>query len=331
MEARMKIGGVHRKTNDSPEDRCDLVAIRLQPGAATRALYRRRLKVTKQGSRDEWKIQLAPELPPMAVVDVKYKGDDLFMICRVPDQVLTRTIAWGHTQWSSTLARMDMKISSFCGIRYVNSKVRHNIGAFVSLGATAPIFSVGQVALVCLAKELHGIVMAIWIVYVVFAELMVVVLAESRRFGFAFSMWQFLIAVDLLLKFIGAAYEFAAVVKVSSVTCSEQESISEETTATGSEVDEECLIRMSRKAWLNVGSLFAGTLSFFVAACLWWVARRLRHMVKEEDKWSRILTSDEMPIKVHSPKPVALWLMGAAPFRHYELQNNLRPESPPER
>eukprot|EP01056_Protomagalhaensia_sp_Gyna25_P005390 Protomagalhaensia_sp_Gyna_25__5389@NODE_695_length_2823_cov_1374_900503_g543_i0_p4_GENE_NODE_695_length_2823_cov_1374_900503_g543_i0NODE_695_length_2823_cov_1374_900503_g543_i0_p4_ORF_typecomplete_len143_score25_38_NODE_695_length_2823_cov_1374_900503_g543_i016732101 len=114
-----------------------------------------------------------------------------------------------------------------------------------------------------------------------------------------------MMAVDLLFKLLGAGYEFAAVVRVSSTNC---------TVPVGDpvpEADTECLSQMSRKAWLNVGSLFAGTLAFFVGTCLWWVARRLRRMIRAEDEMSRILLTVERPIKIHSPKPLAWWLVGA--------------------
>eukprot|EP01053_Blabericola_migrator_P003401 Blabericola_migrator_1__3400@NODE_1_length_33786_cov_123_788665_g0_i0_p11_GENE_NODE_1_length_33786_cov_123_788665_g0_i0NODE_1_length_33786_cov_123_788665_g0_i0_p11_ORF_typecomplete_len350_score39_31FUSClike/PF12805_7/1_1e04FUSClike/PF12805_7/0_42_NODE_1_length_33786_cov_123_788665_g0_i075758624 len=310
MDGRVKIGG-HWKNGD---DAFGLINIGLRPGAATNALARRRAKKSKHG--DEWRVQLGPTLPIMPVVDLRAISDEYLMVCKVPEPVLTRTIAWGHTQWSSTLTRLDMKVSTFCGIRYMNIKVRHTIGAFVSLGATAPIFSVGQVALVCMAKDFSPVIMASLISYVFVVEIMVLLLAESRKFGFFFGLWQVMMALDLVLKAIGVAYEFAAVVRVSSVSCSDQDYADDATT--GAEVDQECLSKMSRKAWLNVGSLFAGTLSFFVAACLWWVARRLRLMIKNEDNTSQVLKSIEQPVKLHSPKPIALWLVGAAPFKRNE-------------
>eukprot|EP01055_Gregarina_sp_Pseudo9_P001118 Gregarina_sp_Pseudo_9__1117@NODE_172_length_3840_cov_49_069982_g81_i1_p1_GENE_NODE_172_length_3840_cov_49_069982_g81_i1NODE_172_length_3840_cov_49_069982_g81_i1_p1_ORF_typecomplete_len332_score83_34_NODE_172_length_3840_cov_49_069982_g81_i19411936 len=295
------------------------IAIKLRPGKATGALYNRRTRTGHAHSllSDEWKLQLAPDLPAMQVLDMQTRWKDLLMVCRIPEPILSKTVAWGHTEWCSNLIRPEMKPQTFCGIRYVDNKVRHTIGAFVSLASTAPIFSVGQVALVCLARNLHYLVMALLIFYVVVVELSVIAMAESRNFGYLFSLWQLFIALDLIVKFIGAAYEFSAVVRVSSVDCTVDYSLAADTTAYIA-TDQACLNEMSRKAWLNVGSLFAGSLSFFVAGCLWWVARRLRRMIRAEDDMSRILLSVERPGKVLSPKPVALWLVGSPPFRHQE-------------
>eukprot|EP01054_Gregarina_sp_Poly1_P002830 Gregarina_sp_Poly_1__2829@NODE_178_length_11948_cov_356_078613_g158_i0_p4_GENE_NODE_178_length_11948_cov_356_078613_g158_i0NODE_178_length_11948_cov_356_078613_g158_i0_p4_ORF_typecomplete_len323_score43_43FUSClike/PF12805_7/0_17_NODE_178_length_11948_cov_356_078613_g158_i08361804 len=289
------------------------IAIKLRPGKATGALYNRHCR---RAFKEDWKLQLGPELPAMQVLDLHTRWRDLMMVCRIPEHILTKTVAWGHTEWCSSLVRPEMKAHTFCGIRYVESKVRHTVGAFVSLASTAPIFSVSQVALVCLARDFNFVVMPMLILFVVIVELSVIAIVESRCFRYPFSVWQALIALDLTVKFVGAAYEFAAVVRVSEVDCSVEFTSEESTSFYGT--DHSCLADMSRKAWLNVGSLFAGSLSFFVAACLWWVARRLRRMMQAEDAMSRILLSVERPGKVLSPKPVALWLVGSPPFRHQE-------------
>lgn len=300
------------------------VAIKLRPGKATGALYNRRVRQGHIATNEEWRLQLAPDLPMMQVVDMQTRWKELLMVCRIPEFILSKTVAWGHTEWCSCLIRPEMKPESFCGIRYVDHKVRHTIGAFVSLASTAPIFSVAQVTLVCLARDINYLIMCPLIIFVVCLEVSVIIIAETRNFGYMFSFWQLMIAVELMVKFIGAAYEFTAVVRVSSIDCTTEDPLSDpESSSSYLSTDEDCLSEMSRKAWLNVGSLFAGSLAFFVAGCLWWVARRLRKMMGAEDDMSRILLSVERPGKVLSPKPVALWLVGSPPFRHQDTDKQM--------
>eukprot|EP01056_Protomagalhaensia_sp_Gyna25_P005389 Protomagalhaensia_sp_Gyna_25__5388@NODE_695_length_2823_cov_1374_900503_g543_i0_p2_GENE_NODE_695_length_2823_cov_1374_900503_g543_i0NODE_695_length_2823_cov_1374_900503_g543_i0_p2_ORF_typecomplete_len205_score31_33_NODE_695_length_2823_cov_1374_900503_g543_i010101624 len=173
------------------------IAVRLRQGKATAALWRRRLKLgSRSPNPDEWRVLPGPGLPALPIVDVESRQEELTLVCRVPEPVLSRTVACGHTEWNSALVRLDMKPATFCGIRYVDLKVRHTIGAFVSLASVAPIFSVGQVALICLAKDFNYFIMAVLIVYVCLVELCVIALAESRSFGYMFSVWQVRVPMD---------------------------------------------------------------------------------------------------------------------------------------